>query len=144
MSESVNQNGPVRPAQSEGTTGQAKRQPNDRVEVLVNSIPVEVTVGFDAAVRRAEEAALQPLPAEMTLAQAAEFLNVSHLHLVKLLRRGEVPCQKVGKRRRIPTAALVEYREKLFEQAKKGLAEMTRLSQELGLYDLENPKRKGQ
>ncbi len=87
----------------------------------------------NAGVHSAAEVARAPLPEEMTLAQAAEFLDVSDLHLVRLIRRGELPCRKVGKRRRIPSAALVEYREKMFQRAREAAAEITRLSQEMGL-----------
>ncbi len=45
----------------------------------------------------------------------------------------------VGKHRRIPGAALVEYREKMFQQAKRAGDAMAQKGQELGLYDLEGP-----
>jgi excisionase family DNA binding protein len=113
--------------------------PKDRVEILVNGVRIEVSPILDAAVRRALEAAQRPLPAEMTTTQAADFLDVSRPFVIKLVKRGELPCRMVGKHRRIPTEALKAYREKMFQRAQEAATEMTRLSQELGLYDLEGP-----
>src|SRR5690349_10735610 len=117
----------------------AESPPKDRVEILVNGVRIEVSPILDAAVRRALQAAQRPLPAEMTTTQAADFLDVSRPFVIKLIKRGELPCRMVGKHRRIPTEALRAYREKMFQRALAAADEMTRLSQELGLYDLEGP-----
>jgi excisionase family DNA binding protein len=87
---------------------------------------------------------VSPLPPEMTTTQAAEFLDVSRPFVIKLVRRRELPCRMVGKHRRIPSAALVEYREKMFRQARSAADEMARASQELGLYESEGPTSKEQ
>src|SRR5579859_8027248 len=89
---------------------------------------------FKAAVLRAYQAAKEPLPREMTTTQAAEFLDVSRPFVIKLVKRGELPCRLVGQHRRIPTAALKEYREKMLQKATTGLDEMTRLLQEANIY----------
>jgi excisionase family DNA binding protein len=86
-----------------------------------------------------ESGLCQPLPTEMTTTQAAEFLDVSRPFVIKLIKQQVLPCRMVGKHRRIPSTALVAYREKMFRQAKAAADEMTQLSQELGLYDLEGP-----
>ena len=114
-----------------------------RVEIKVNGVRVEASPALEAAVRRAYEAAARPLPAEMTTTQAAEFLDVSRPFVIKLIKRGELPCRMVGTHRRIPSAALEEQREKMFQRAKEGLDQITQISQELGLYDLEGPPPKG-
>jgi excisionase family DNA binding protein len=81
----------------------------------------------------------------MTTTQAAEFLDVSRPFVIKLVKRGELPCRMVGKHRRIPSAALLEYREKMFHQAKMAADEMTQMSQDLGLYEeLKQPPPKAQ
>lgn len=98
---------------------------------------VEVSLKLEAAVHRAYKGLCHPLPIEMTTAQAAEFLDVSRSFLIKLLERKELTCRMVGKHRRIPTDALLEYREKMFQQAKNAADEMAHLSQELGLYNAE-------
>ena len=118
-------------------------RPVSRITVTVDGVPVEVSPELEEAVLRARNAALRPLPNEMTTNQAAEFLDVSRPFVIKLTKTGGLPFRLVGKHRRIPSDALVKYREKMFEQARKAADEMTRLSQEAGLYD-EQARRKAQ
>ena len=108
-----------------------------RIEVRINGVPVEVSPELEAAVKRACEGAIAPLPSEMTTTEAAEFLDVSRPFIIKLTKRGELPYRLVGKHRRIPSTALLEYREKMYRRAKEAADELTRISQELGLYDLD-------
>jgi excisionase family DNA binding protein len=94
---------------------------------------------MEAVMRRALGIPDRSLPEEMTITQAADFLDVQRPDLTKLVKRGELPCRMEGKRRRIPIAALLDYREWMFHRAKAALAELTQRSQELGLYELEGP-----
>jgi excisionase family DNA binding protein len=87
---------------------------------------------------------VQPLPPEMSITQAAEFLDVSRSFVVKLTKRGDLPYRLVGKHRQIPTPALVQYRDKVFQQARHAADEMTRMAQSLGLYDMERSPREAQ
>jgi excisionase family DNA binding protein len=120
-----------RTAEKPGTSGQ--------IEILVNGVRVEVSPELEAAVHRAYKGLCQPLPSEMTTTQAADFLDVSRPFVIKLIKRGDLPCRKVGTHRRIPTAALQDYREKMYQRAKTTADELAHQSQELGLYDLEGP-----
>lgn len=108
-------------------------------EVNADELHAAVMARYEAAVQRAIEESKRPLPEEMTLSQALDFLDISPLRLYKLIKRGELPCRKVGKRRRIPTAALLEYDEKMFQEARAAAAEITRLSQELDFYETNGP-----
>jgi excisionase family DNA binding protein len=112
---------------------------SSQVEILVNGIRVAVSPELEAAVHRAYNGLCQSLPTEMTTTQAAAFLDVSRPFVIKLIKQGELPCRMVGKHRRIPSAALQDYREKMFQQAQRATDEMAQQSQELGLYDLEGP-----
>jgi excisionase family DNA binding protein len=112
------------------------------VEIIVNGVRVEVSPELEAAVHRAYQGLVPPLPAEMTTTQAAEFLDVSRPFVIKLVQRGELPCRMVGKHRRIPSAALLEYREKMYRRAKSAADEMAQTSQDLGLYEAEVPPSK--
>jgi len=98
-----------------------------------------VSPELEAAVHRAHKGLFQPLPREMTTTQAADFLDVSRPFVIKLIKRGELPCRMVGKHRRIPSDALLAYREKMFQQAKSAADEMARLSQEMGFYETDAP-----
>ena len=93
-----------------------------------------MTPDLNAAVQRAIEGSLKPLPKEMTTTQAADYLDVSRPFVVKLVKRGILPCRFVGKHRRIPSDALVKHRERMFQRAMKVLDEMGQENQDLGLY----------
>jgi excisionase family DNA binding protein len=105
---------------------------------------MDVPPELEAALRRAYEGAGQALPKEMTTTQAAEFLDVSRPFVIKLVRRGELPCRMVGKHRRIPTDALLHYRETMFRKAVSAADEIAHIAQDLGLYEGEQPSPKRQ
>ncbi|HWG41700.1 MAG TPA: helix-turn-helix domain-containing protein [Gemmataceae bacterium] len=110
-----------------------------RIEIAIDGVRVEVSPELEAVVHRAYKGLCQPLPLEMTTTQAAGFLDVSRPFVIKLIKQKLLPCRMVGKHRRIPADALVEYREKMFQRAKNAADEMVQLSQALGLYDTEGP-----
>lgn len=76
-----------------------------------------------------------PLNKELTTQEAADILNVSRPYLVKLLEQGDIPFVRTGTHRRIQFIDLMNYKKYRDEKRRKGLAELTRLSQEMGLYD---------
>jgi excisionase family DNA binding protein len=104
----------------------------DKIKITVNGVSIEVSPELEDAVHRAQKGLLRSTPKEMTTTQAAEFLDVSRPFIIKLTQRGELPCRMVGKHRRIPSEALQEYRERMFQQARKAADEMAQLSQDAG------------
>jgi excisionase family DNA binding protein len=124
---------PPRPPHGHDT--RAAAPPPKGIEITINGIRIAVSPELEAAVNRAYKGLMSSLPPEMTTTQAAEFLDVSRPFVIKLTRRGELPYRLVGTHRRIPSTALLEYRERMFRRAKDAADEMTRTSQELGLYD---------
>ena len=70
----------------------------------------------------------------MTTQEAADFLNVSRPHLVKLLETGRIPqLPKVGRHRRVARAAVLKYKRTRDAQRESALKELTALSQRHGL-----------
>jgi excisionase family DNA binding protein len=122
------------PRPSKGRDTPAARPPKG-IEITIDGIRVAVSPELEAAVNRAYKGMMSSLPPEMTTNQAAEFLDVSRPFVIKLTERGELPYRLVGTHRRIPSTALLEYREKMFRRAKGAADEMARTAQELGLYE---------
>ena len=69
----------------------------------------------------AEIAAFDPT-ATFTPSEAAERLGMSRTHLYKLLDRGEITFDRVGRDRRVPALALFEF-ERRRQQERRELAE---------------------
>lgn len=76
---------------------------------------------------------LIPSNAEISTQQAADMLNVSRPHIVKLLEDGMVPFKKVGTHRRIELKHLIEYEKKLKENREQKLDFLIGQAQELNL-----------
>jgi len=70
---------------------------------------------------------------ELTTQEAAELLNVSRPHLVKLLEEGEIPFHKVGTHRRVYREDVLEYKSRQREEAEEAMQNLTDQAQELGL-----------
>ena len=77
---------------------------------------------------------IMPINSEITTQEAANMMNVSRPHIVKLLEQSVIPYHKVGSHRRIYLKDLLQYMEKNHNDRNKTLDELTALSQELGLY----------
>ncbi len=75
---------------------------------------------------------LVPSDAQLTTQQAADMLNVSRPYLIGLLEAGKIEYSKVGRHRRIPFEALMEYKRLADQRARNAADEMSNLGQELG------------
>ena len=75
-----------------------------------------------------------PTHAELTTQQAAELLNVSRPHVIKLLDEGRIAYRRVGRHRRIMASSLLDYQRGQLAEARRAAADLTALSEDLGLY----------
>lgn len=76
-----------------------------------------------------------PVNQQLTTQEAADILNVSRPYLVKLLEQNEIPFTKTGTHRRIRFSDLMAYKKQRDAARRGGLARLTQMSQEMGLYD---------
>lgn len=71
-----------------------------------------------------------PTHAELTTQEAANILNVSRPHLVKLVEDGKIPFSKTGTHRRIKYQDLMTYSDYRHQQSQSALDELTSQAQD--------------
>lgn len=74
---------------------------------------------------------LIPSESELSTQQAADMLNVSRPHLVKLLENKVIPFKKVGSHRRVLLKDIAVYQNNLAEERDKQLAFLAKQAQDL-------------
>lgn len=74
-----------------------------------------------------------PLHAELTTQEAAELLNVSRPHLVKLLETGDLRYHKAGKHRRVRLDELMKYKTQRDAVSERAMEELSKQAHELQL-----------
>lgn len=75
-----------------------------------------------------------PAHAELTTQQAAQMLNVSRPHVIKLLDEGRIEYRMVGRHRRIRASSLLTYQRSQLGSSRTAADELAALSEDLGLY----------
>lgn len=74
-----------------------------------------------------------PVHAELTTQEAADMLNVSRPHLIKLLEDGALPFHRTGKHRRVRFTELMQYKDARDRTSAEAMAELARQAQEAGM-----------
>jgi len=75
-----------------------------------------------------------PIHAELTTQEAANMLNVSRPHMVKLLEDGKLPFHKTGRHRRVLFADLMEYKQKREHESLEAMQALADQAQDTGMY----------
>jgi excisionase family DNA binding protein len=88
------------------------------------------------AILSGEEAAVVPTEKELTTQEAADLIGISRQFLVQLVDRGTIPATKAGTHRRLRLKDVLDYIAER-RRMEEGLREIVRLSEEMGLYDLD-------
>jgi excisionase family DNA binding protein len=74
-----------------------------------------------------------PVHAELTTQEAADMLNVSRPHMVKLLEEGALLFHRVGKHRRIRFSDLMQFKAQRDQVSKDAMAALAKQAQELDM-----------
>lgn len=74
-----------------------------------------------------------PVHAELTTQEAADVLNVSRPHLIKLLENGDIPFHKTGTHRRVRYHDVMTYKIQIDEARRKALDALTQQAEDLGM-----------
>ena len=110
----------------------------DTVNVEPISLPMSIfrmIVTMLVEMGNGNAVAIVPVNAELTTQQAADLLNVSRPHLVKLLDQNALGYRMVGTHRKLKAREVLNYRTKTAFARSEGLKKMVALDEELGLYD---------
>ncbi len=104
----------------------------DEVEVVIPARVFAVLLDILRHTAEGNAVTLVPVHAELTTQQAADLLNVSRPHIIKLLKGGEIPFHKTGRHRRILAKDLLDYRKRRAKESEDAFAELAAISQEHG------------
>lgn len=111
---------------SVGTSPDIVRLPRDIAEVL-RDVLSNAAAGTAVGVI--------PMHAELTTQQAADLLNVSRPHIVKLMDSGVLPGRKVGTHRRIYASELQQYKHHRDLESRAAADELAALTEDMDLYE---------
>lgn len=74
-----------------------------------------------------------PVHAELTSQEAADLLNVSRPHLIKMLEEGAIAFTKTGRHRRIRFSDLMAFKAKRDEESQQAMEALAQQAQDLGM-----------
>ena len=106
---------------------------DDGVKVSVPESALKFLLKYLHSLSEGEAVSILPLESEMSTQQAADILNVSRPHLVKMLENNEIPYHKVGRHRRINAKDLLEYKRQRDEEREDLLDDLASQAQELDM-----------
>lgn len=97
----------------------------DAVTTALIEMLTDLTEGRAVSIASADD--------ELTTREAADLLNVSRPHLVKLLEEGAITFHKVGTHRRVRRRDVLAYKAKQRAEAEDALQQLADQAQQLGL-----------
>jgi excisionase family DNA binding protein len=117
------------------SSGQVKLVGSDGTEIFIPASLRRMIHDLAHHLVRGDAVTLVPTQRHLTTQQAADLLDVSRPYLVQLLERGEIPHTRKTAHRRVRLNDLLTYMRRRDAERFDGLRELTRMSEEFGLYD---------
>ncbi|PHM69493.1 helix-turn-helix domain-containing protein [Xenorhabdus sp. KJ12.1] len=102
-----------------------------QIELPTSALTMLMDILGELAVGNAVQ--IVPVHAELTTQEAANIMNVSRPHMVKLLEEGQLPHHKTGRHRRVLFSDLMEYKKKRDADSLAAMQELADQAQKLGL-----------
>jgi len=90
---------------------------------------------------RGDAVTIVPVGQELTMQQAADLINVSRQHLVRLLDENELPFTRIdGGHRSLSIEDVLSYRARRDHEREAGLDDLAAMTQDMGGYPELNVK----
>ena len=102
------------------------------------SLPPSLYSALRDAVRillRGDAVAISPLHRQLSTTEAGDLLGVSRQYLTRLIDRGEIPCDRTGRHRRLRLSDVLEFQRKRSAERRRVLDELTAEATAAGAYD---------
>lgn len=94
---------------------------------------IELLRGVLTEMAQGNAVTILPVHAELTTQEAANMLNVSRPHLIKLLEEEALPFSRVGTHRRIRLQDLLEFRARRDERGQDAMRALAEQAQDLDM-----------
>ena len=111
------------------TTGGALRL--DRAAVELPPAIGQMVLALLKQITQGEAVAVVSIGADLTTQQAADILDVSRPHLIKLLEAGDLPYHMTGSHRRVRASDAIAFRASRDAMRDKALDELAALGQQI-------------
>lgn len=105
----------------------------DGQDIVLPRQAIELLRNILTEMAQGNAVSIMPLHAELTTQEAANILNVSRPHLVKLLEEGQIEFAKVGTHRRIRLQDLMAYKQRRDQESSAAMQELVDRAQDLDM-----------
>jgi excisionase family DNA binding protein len=110
------------------------RSPDGDEDLTVPRHAAELLMRILSSMAAGKPVTVIPDNAELTTQQAADLMNVSRPHVIKLLDDYEIDYRMVGTHRRVSAASVREYLDQRMGRQRRAADELADLTSEMGLY----------